>query len=106
MEAVSAAGAGRGGQAAAAATTGGGSWRPDSWRERPIQQQPEYEDPEELAAALAKVGKLPIVHQMEIEKLKSYLALATQGKMFPPSGAAPSTLPCAIDPSVQSLQTA
>lgn len=59
------------------------SWSPDSWRTLPIKQQPEYEDKEALAKALAKVEKLPpIVHQMEIEKLKSYLAQACEGKMF------------------------
>lgn len=59
------------------------SWTPDSYKALPIKQQPEYEDEAALATALAKVEKLPpIVHQMEIEKLKSYLALACEGKMF------------------------
>jgi hypothetical protein len=59
------------------------SWTPDSYKTLPIKQQPEYEDEAALAKALAKVEKLPpIVHQMEIEKLKSYLALACEGKMF------------------------
>lgn len=59
------------------------AWTPTSWRSLPIKQQPEYEDKEALAQALAKVKKLPpIVHQMEIEKLKSCLAQACEGKMF------------------------
>jgi len=58
-------------------------WTPYSWKGLPIKQQPEYEDPVALKRALAKVEKLPpIVHQMEIEKLKSYLALACEGKTF------------------------
>ena len=61
----------------------GQTWTPDSWKALPIKQQPEYEDKEALAKALAKVQKLPpIVHQMEIEKLKTYLAQACEGKMF------------------------
>ncbi|ELR24167.1 Phospho2-dehydro-3-deoxyheptonate aldolase [Acanthamoeba castellanii str. Neff] len=61
----------------------GQTWTPESWKALPIKQQPEYEDNEALAKALAKVQKLPpIVHQMEIEKLKTYLAQACEGKMF------------------------
>jgi 3-deoxy-7-phosphoheptulonate synthase len=61
----------------------GQTWTPESWKALPIKQQPEYEDKEALAKALAKVQKLPpIVHQMEIEKLKTYLAQACEGKMF------------------------
>lgn len=58
-------------------------WRPVGWRERPIQQQPEYEDPEALALALATVTRLPpLVHAGEVDGLKAQLARAARGEAF------------------------
>jgi len=58
-------------------------WSPVSWKEHPIQQQPEYEDQAALEQALNKVRALPpIVHEKEIGTLKENLARACEGKMF------------------------
>ena len=35
------------------------SWTPDSWRARPIAQQPAYEDDDALRAARAELAALP-----------------------------------------------
>ena len=50
-------------------------WSVDSWRGRPIDQQPEYEDQEGLKKALQKIQSLPpLVHFQEIDHLKNKLA--------------------------------
>lgn len=58
-------------------------WTPDSWRSRPARQQVEYDDPAELAEALARLTRLPpIVTSWEVEKLKKQLAEAGRGERF------------------------
>ena len=59
------------------------SWTPDSWRARPARQQAEYENPAELADALARLARLPgIVTSWDVEKLKKQLAEAGRGERF------------------------
>lgn len=58
-------------------------WSPDSWKTRPAKQQAEYDDPAELADALARLERLPpIVTSWEVEKLKKQLAEAGRGERF------------------------
>ncbi|PKN56158.1 MAG: 3-deoxy-7-phosphoheptulonate synthase class II [Deltaproteobacteria bacterium HGW-Deltaproteobacteria-14] len=58
-------------------------WRPDSWREHPIQQQPRYRDPEAVRRALARVAALPpLVAHGEVDTLRAHLARAAQGEAF------------------------
>ena len=59
------------------------SWNPGSWKTKPIVQQPEYADPDALAAALDCVTALPpLVHSGEIDALKSQLAEVARGERF------------------------
>lgn len=59
------------------------SWTPRSWRAFRAEQQPRYDDPGELEKALGKLASLPpLVTSWEIERLKSQLAEAAQGKRF------------------------
>lgn len=57
-------------------------WTPDSWREFPSAQQPEW-DPEELRVAAAELTKLPtLVRPSEVRRLLSLLANAQRGDAF------------------------
>jgi len=59
------------------------SWSPTSWREYPIQQLPEYPNPEELERCFQELQTLPpLVTSWEIESLKDKLATVSQGKGF------------------------
>ena len=59
------------------------SWTPQSWRQKPISQAPEYEDAAELAAVEAKLRHLPpLVFAGEVRQLKSELAAAERGSAF------------------------
>lgn len=58
-------------------------WTPSSWKSKPAKQQVEYDDPAELADALARLSRLPpIVTSWEVEKLKKQLAEAGRGERF------------------------
>lgn len=58
-------------------------WSPDSWRSRPVAQETSYADAAALDAALAQLSRLPpLVTSWEIERLKSQIADAQQGKRF------------------------
>ncbi len=58
-------------------------WTPDSWRERPQQQQPNYDDPVELERVLAELRELPpLVTSWEIFALRQMLAEAAEGRRF------------------------
>lgn len=60
-----------------------GTWTPDSWKSRPAQQHPAYDDPAALDDAVARLAKLPpLVTSWEIERLKSQLAAAARGERF------------------------
>ena len=58
-------------------------WQPDSWTSKPALQQPEYDDASQLDAALAKLAtRPPLVTSWEVERLKTQLAMASQGMAF------------------------
>lgn len=58
-------------------------WTPDSWQKRPALQQPVYDDPEELAAALRALSQLPpLVTAWEVDRLRGQLASAADGNAF------------------------
>ena len=59
------------------------TWTSRSWRGLPIQQQPVYDDPAEVEAALSCVRSLPpLVHHGEVDRLRARLAEAGEGKRF------------------------
>ncbi|EPE06176.1 phospho-2-dehydro-3-deoxyheptonate aldolase [Ophiostoma piceae UAMH 11346] len=58
-------------------------WTPSSWRSKPIQQSPVYEDPKALARASRELSRLPpIVHPREIDRLRQHLAAVARGDAF------------------------
>ena len=58
-------------------------WSPSSWREHPAGQQPNYPDPDHLDRAIGELAALPpLVTSWEIERLKSQLAEAAEGRRF------------------------
>ncbi len=59
------------------------TWNPDSWRQRPIRQQPRYEDLAAVARAEATLRALPpLVAASEVDALRLQLARAARGEMF------------------------
>jgi 3-deoxy-7-phosphoheptulonate synthase len=61
----------------------GDEWRPDSWRARPAEQQPEWPDAESLEAALREIAAMPpLVFAGEARTLREQLALAQEGRAF------------------------
>lgn len=59
------------------------NWSPDSWRHRPIKQQPEYESQQALDEVLEKIRELPpLVFHGEVDALKLRLAKAGRGEHF------------------------
>ncbi len=65
------------------ALSSGFGWRPESWREHEALQQPNYDDPEELAEATAKLAALPpLVTSWQVLALRELIAEAQQGKRF------------------------
>ncbi|MBW3591559.1 MAG: 3-deoxy-7-phosphoheptulonate synthase, partial [Actinobacteria bacterium] len=59
------------------------TWSPTSWRGREAAQQPDWQDPAQLEAALAELrGMLPLVFAGEARALKGSLAQAAEGKAF------------------------
>jgi len=58
-------------------------WTPDSWRQRPALQQPEYPDAAALERVLAELRQMPpLVTSWEIMDLRGQLAEATAGARF------------------------
>src|SRR5437764_1506973 len=58
-------------------------WSPDSWRSRPILQQPEYADGAALEQVLAELRLLPpLVTSWEVLMLRNQLADAAAGSRF------------------------
>ncbi len=58
-------------------------WAPTSWRNCPIKQQPVYEDPQAVDAALEVVRRLPpLVAHGEVDALRKHFVKVTQGKSF------------------------
>ncbi|WP_088348170.1 MULTISPECIES: 3-deoxy-7-phosphoheptulonate synthase class II [Rhodomicrobium] len=59
------------------------SWKPDSWRVKPIEQSPEYPDPAALASVEAELATFPpLVFAGEARDLKHELAEAAHGRAF------------------------
>src|SRR5690606_14041567 len=59
------------------------AWTPDSWRDHPVWQIPEYPSRTELDARFAELkGYPPLVTSWEIEALRSKIADASNGKGF------------------------
>lgn len=59
------------------------SWEPSSWRQKKALQQPHYEDPAELERAVTELSRRPpLVTSWEVERLKSQLAEAAEGRAF------------------------
>jgi len=58
-------------------------WSPSSWRQRPASQQPTYPDPQRLDRTIGELAALPpLVTSWEVERLKSQLAEAAEGRRF------------------------
>lgn len=58
-------------------------WSINSWRTKPVQQQPHYKDQNILDATLKTISSLPpLVLQAEIEELKGQLAQVAKGERF------------------------
>jgi 3-deoxy-7-phosphoheptulonate synthase len=59
------------------------TWTPESWQKRPAQQQPKYDNPEELADALKSLSQLPpLVTAWEVDRLRGQFAAAAEGNAF------------------------
>jgi 3-deoxy-7-phosphoheptulonate synthase len=59
------------------------NWTLDSWRSKPILQQPTYKDQELLKKIEKKLGVYPpLVFAQEVRNLKKQLASATEGESF------------------------
>ncbi|MCE3233462.1 MAG: 3-deoxy-7-phosphoheptulonate synthase class [Rickettsiaceae bacterium] len=59
------------------------NWDKSSWRQLPIQQQPEYEDQKALKKVETELEKrTPLVHPTEIIELRKNLAKVAEGKAF------------------------
>lgn len=60
-----------------------GDWSPSSWQNKEVSQPPNYQDEEELDAALTKLRKSsPLVFAGEVRNLHEQLARACQGQGF------------------------
>ena len=58
-------------------------WTPRSWRGKPIQQAPDYTDPQALAAVERQLASFPpLVFAGEARKLKKHLAQVCAGEAF------------------------
>ncbi|MGC7102144.1 class II 3-deoxy-7-phosphoheptulonate synthase [Amycolatopsis lurida] len=69
--------------AAAAAHRAPAGWQPDSWRGRPIHQQPDWPDPAAVAAVADELAlQPPLVLPAEITSLRQQLASVANGQSF------------------------
>ena len=58
-------------------------WSPSSWTSKTALQQPNYDSPQELDDVLRTLAQRPpLVTSWEVQRLKTQLALASQGKAF------------------------
>ena len=58
-------------------------WTPDSWRQKPVQQLPSYENPQALRAAEDSLTDMPpLVFAGEARALKNHLAAVSRGEGF------------------------
>ena len=60
-----------------------GNWNPSTWVSKPARQQPTYPDQGALTSAVNRLATLPpLVTSWEVERLRSQLAEAAEGKRF------------------------
>jgi 3-deoxy-7-phosphoheptulonate synthase len=60
-----------------------GVWSPESWKEKPEAQRVAYEDEAALTQAVSELRAMPpLVTSWEVERLKSFIADAQDGKRF------------------------
>jgi 3-deoxy-7-phosphoheptulonate synthase len=60
-----------------------GKWTPDSWRGKPIKQQPQWPDEGALAEVEAKLKNFPpLVFAGEARRLREHLAKVVEGRAF------------------------
>jgi 3-deoxy-7-phosphoheptulonate synthase len=58
-------------------------WRPDGWRSRVADQQPDWPDADALTASLDELGRMPpLVFAGEARKLQEHLAATQEGRAF------------------------
>lgn len=82
-------------------------WEPCSWTRKAARQQPDYDDPEQLQAVLDNLSERPpLVTSWEVDRLRSQLALASQGEAFVLQGGdcSESFLACRADPIEKKLK--
>jgi len=59
------------------------NWTPNSWRAKPVLQQPDYDDESKLNATIEKLQSYPpLVFAGEANEMKKQLALVAEGKAF------------------------
>lgn len=59
------------------------NWQPNSWRDHPIKQVPDYPDAEKLAGVEAKLAAMPpLVFAGEAQSLKRQLGEVAEGRAF------------------------
>ena len=59
------------------------NWQPNSWRDHPIKQVPDYPDSEKLAGVEAKLAAMPpLVFAGEAQSLKRQLGEVAEGRAF------------------------
>lgn len=59
------------------------TWRPDSWKDKPVSQQIKYGDPQALQQVVDKLCQLPpLVSSSEVDTLKARISEAQAGKRF------------------------
>ncbi len=60
-----------------------GTWHVESWKAFPAEQQPDYDDPQELLEVVAALKLLPpLVSSWEVDKLAEQLAAAQRGEAW------------------------
>lgn len=58
-------------------------WSPESWLKCEAQQQPKYDNPQELTDVISRLSTLPpLVTPWEVDRLRTQLAIAAEGKAF------------------------
>ena len=58
-------------------------WSPESWKSRPLRQRVVYPDVDALNEALKKLSRFPpLVTSWEVERLKTQIAAAAEGRAF------------------------
>ncbi len=59
------------------------NWTPNSWRDKPVLQQPDYDDQNKLNATIEKLQSYPpLVFAGEANQMKRQLAMVAEGKAF------------------------